>query len=70
MKLNPMASDDEEGYMPTVDVIRLVRANFGPGYILRRVHHINQGILDYYDQAVGVEIACREILDAQRWLLP
>lgn len=57
--------------LPTVDVVRLVRSNFTDEYIRRQVERIgNYNHLEPLDQAVAMEIACRELLDAQRWLLP
>jgi hypothetical protein len=69
--LNPLADEGEHGYIPTVDVIRVVRANFTEEYIDRIVaRNLNPLTdVDELDRAVAVEIACRELLDAQRWLL-
>lgn len=68
---NPLADDDQDGYMPTVDVIQLVRANFAPEYIRSTVERVSgdRKALDHLDQAVAVEIACRELLSSQRWII-
>lgn len=76
-KLDPIADDDQPGYMPTIDVIRIVRQHRDRDYIRRlavRNGYRNPGAYPpglelEFDNCVAVEIACREILDANRWML-
>jgi hypothetical protein len=69
--LNPMADEDQPGYIPTIDVIRIVRQHRDLDYI--RLIASRGGYKQFedhhFDNCVAVEIACREILDANRWML-
>lgn len=75
--LDPMADEDQPGYMPTIDVIRIVRQHRDLEYIRRLARRNGYKNLcaypPYYelefDNCVAVEIACREILNANRWML-
>jgi hypothetical protein len=72
---DPHAEEGERGYIPTVDVLRLVCSNFEPDYIRQRANvegYKQFGPTDQdsaFDDAVAVECACRELLAAQMWLL-
>lgn len=75
MSCDPMADEDQPGYIPTIDVIRMVRAHRELGYIRQRA--VRDGYMQFpdclrdhaLDYAVAVEAVCREILDANRWML-
>lgn len=79
-----MADEDQPGYMPTVDVVGIVRDHFKAGYVqrcscayVRRLAERNgygqfnvlQDPEHALTNAMAVEITCREILDANRWML-
>jgi hypothetical protein len=72
---DPHAEEGERAYIPTVDVLRLVRGNFDADYIRQRANH--EGYKQFgptnqdsaFDDAVAVECACRDLLAAQPWLL-
>jgi hypothetical protein len=73
-RLDPMAEEGEPGYIPTVDIVRVARSNFEPTYL--RAMAVRNGYRQFgehvdvqFDNAVAVELTCRELLDAQRWLL-
>lgn len=69
--LNPMANEEEPGYIPTVEVIALVRRH-RPLECLRETV-ANRGqyrVNDLLFKAMTVEDTCREILDANRWMMP
>ncbi len=68
---HPLHDETSSRYIPTIEVIRLVRSNFTDTYIRRQVErHLGCSDPDPLDYAVAVEIACRELLASQRWLLP
>lgn len=71
--LNPMADEDQPGYIPTIDVIRIVRRHRDLDYIRliasRGGYKQFEDPDDQFDNCVAVEVACREILDANRWML-
>lgn len=76
--MNALADEDSSEYIPTVEVIRIVRVNFPRqrihelairnGYTRTRPELLAFG--QEFDDCVAVEIACRELLNANRWLLP
>jgi hypothetical protein len=73
--LDPMADEDQSGYIPTIDVIRMVRPHRDLEYIRQRAGR--EGYKQFgptdkdtaFDDCVAVEMACREILHANRWML-
>lgn len=70
---NPMAEGDAPGYMPTIQVIALLKAAGKAEQIRRRADLDVRGHVtrpDPLDRAVSVELAAREILDANRFLIP
>lgn len=71
-----MADDDQPGYMPTVDVVAIVHDHFNVSYVRRiakRNGYAQFNVRQHPDHALtnamALEITCREILDAQRWLI-
>jgi hypothetical protein len=72
---DPHAEIGEPGYVPTVEVIRLVKSNFEPAYI--RLRATVEGYKQFgptnedsaFDDCVAIECACRDLLAAQSWLL-
>lgn len=77
--IEPMANEDQPGYMPTVDVVRVVRERFTASYLRRiakryarrvtkRHGHTGQ-CPDALISGMALDIACREILDANQWML-
>jgi hypothetical protein len=72
---DPHAEEGEPGYIPTVEVIRLVKSNFEPDYI--RIRATAEGYKQFgptdadsaFDDCVAIECACRDLLAAQSWLL-
>jgi hypothetical protein len=72
---DPHAEIGEPGYIPTVEVIRLVKSNFEPDYI--RIRATAEGYKQFgptdadsaFDDCVAIECACRDLLAAQSWLL-
>lgn len=72
---DPHAEEGDPGYVPTVEVIRLVRSNFVSDYVRLRAKH--EGYQQFgptdadsaFDDAVAIECACRDLLSAQPWLL-
>lgn len=75
--LDPMANQDQPSYVPTLDVIRIVRQHRDLDYIRQRAIHWGYEHLRDMNtdsdfnvcMAVAVEMACREILEANRWML-
>jgi hypothetical protein len=73
--LDPMADEDQPGYISTIDVIRMVRPHRDLEYIRQRAGR--EGYKQFgetdkdsaFDDCVAVEMACREILNANRWML-
>lgn len=72
--LDPMAEEGEPGYIPTVDIIRMAASNFEPVYL--RVMAVRNGYKQFgdhvdqeFDNAVAVELTCRELVEAQPWLI-
>jgi hypothetical protein len=67
---DPHAEEGERGYIPTVDVLRLVRSNYVPEYVRQRANH--EGYKQFgptneesaFDDAVAIECACRDLLAA------
>jgi len=74
--LDPMADEKQPGYMPTVDVVRIVRDHFNAAYVLRVAKRYVRRIMKRQDIApdelingVALDVACREILNANRRML-
>jgi hypothetical protein len=73
--LDPMADEDQPSYIPTIDVIRIVRRHREGDYIRQRAGR--EGYKQFgetdkdtaFDDCVAVEMACREILHANRWMM-
>jgi hypothetical protein len=73
--LDPMADEDQPGYIPTIDVIRMVRRHRDLSYLRERAGR--EGYKQFgetdkdsaFDDCVAVEMACREILHANRWMM-
>lgn len=72
--LDPMAEEGEPGYIPTVDILRMALSNFERPYI--RVMATRNGYKQFgdhvdqeFDNAVAVELTCRELVEAQPWLI-
>jgi hypothetical protein len=72
---DPHAEEGEPGYVPTVEVIALVKSNFVPEYLRLRAKH--EGYKQFgptdqdsaFDDAVAIECACRDLLASAMWLL-
>lgn len=75
-KLDPMADEDQPGYMPTVDVVRAVRDYFAASYLRRVAKHYVRRITRRHEcsdalvNGLALEISCREILNANRRFAP
>jgi hypothetical protein len=71
--LDPMADEDSADYIPTVDILRMAFSNFERAYIramaVRNGYHQFGKDSEPDDDAVAIEITCRELVSAQPWLI-
>lgn len=71
---DPIANEDQPGYMPTVEVVRIAHDHFGASYLRRTAKRYVRRIMkrqcpEPLIDGMALDIACREILDANRQLM-